>query len=125
MNSQQSILTGVTAANAISKGVSLNISRQVDGLYSLQPLPTAAPHRTMVHLIGLRRGRLVCLGASAHHKKRYVVRCDCGAYTIRTARALSNESNDQDRCGKCRAIAQAKRDYAYHVLGIDLDIRTL
>ena len=60
-------------------------------------------------LTGRRRGRLTVLGLSAVGKG-WVVRCDCGVYTIRKAKAILNENNEQDRCEECRHLAHLKRN---------------
>ena len=60
-------------------------------------------------LTGTRRGRLTVIGLSADFNSRWVVRCDCGVYTLRTPKAVKNESNETDRCGECRHLSYLKR----------------
>jgi hypothetical protein len=64
------------------------------------PLPANAP--SLVDLTGWRRGKLTVIGF--HGKKRWVCRCVCGYYTLRSARALKNEHNIQDMCDRCRQV---------------------
>tara|TARA_R110002126_G_scaffold174431_1_gene322986 strand:- start:214 stop:639 length:426 start_codon:yes stop_codon:yes gene_type:complete len=64
-------------------------------------------------ITGVRRGRLVAIGIAAKTKKRWVVRCDCGTYSLRSVKAMLNKKNDQDRCGDCSHLAFLKMD-EYH-----------
>lgn len=51
---------------------------------------------------GARRGRLVVQGLSRDKKHRWVARCDCGVYVVRTAKAMKNPKNTSDCCLTCR-----------------------
>jgi hypothetical protein len=73
---------------------------------------------------GLRRGRLTTIGYLGHwplrskkkkHKLKglWLTRCDCGLYEPRTARAMKNVKNWQERCQKCRAIYYIKRNQKF------------
>ena len=57
-------------------------------------------------LTGKRIGRLVVAGLSIE-LRRWVCRCDCGTYTLRTTKALKNGSAAP--CGQCYMLARAKR----------------
>lgn len=57
-------------------------------------------------LSGLRVGRLRVVGLSTT-LRRWVCRCDCGIYTLRTPKALKNGSAAP--CSQCYMLARAKR----------------
>lgn len=50
---------------------------------------------------GFKKGRLLVLGLY-NKPKRWVCKCSCGTYTVRTVSALRNERNDDDCCTVCR-----------------------
>lgn len=74
---------------------------------SANPLPTypvAEWQRVspkMVNLTGRKVGFLTVLGFGGN--KRWVARCVCGTYTLRTAKALTNPANTEDACDRCNA----------------------
>jgi hypothetical protein len=78
------------------------------------PLPIKSPlamsisqfknNNQFVDLTGAKIGWLTVVGASPEYHGRWVVRCVCGAYEIRTAKAIKNKKNDEDRCIVCRAV---------------------
>ncbi len=62
---------------------------------------------------GQRKGRLVVTGkypqnVSKKRTARYVVRCDCGRFTIRCAKSIRNSKNKNDMCGECRQVENLK-----------------
>lgn len=75
------------------------------------------PLRGQLDLTGQRFGRLVVIGLSARAKKNnnapagWVVRCDCGWFEERTAKALRRgcdreELNNNVACSECGYVAQ-------------------
>jgi hypothetical protein len=77
------------------------------------PLPLhPSPETFPLQLTGNRRGRITCLGPSVSTngkgKRLYACRCDCGSYTLRTAKAIQNPANDADSCEGCRHLARIK-----------------
>lgn len=58
--------------------------------------------KTFCNLKGVRFGRFTVVGLSRDVKARWVVRCACGTYEMRTAKAIKNELNTVDCCEKCR-----------------------
>jgi hypothetical protein len=60
-------------------------------------------------LTGKRRGRLTCIGMSCDFPKRWIAKCDCGFYVVRTAKALRNKKNDEDCCLACYRAKQLAR----------------
>lgn len=69
------------------------------------------------HLIGMKVGRLTCLGLSADTPKRWVVRCVCGNYLLRSAKALNNPNNAHDACDHCRHLIEIKRSEIWRRTG--------
>ncbi len=83
-----------------------------------EELRTRQARETAQKLIGQRFGRFTVLGYAADQpennkrKARWVVRCDCGSYEYRTAKAISNPANNVvDRCLVCRDDAYHGRKY--------------
>ena len=74
-------------------------------------------------LTGRRVGRFTVLGISRNFSRQWVVRCDCGRYSTRTAKAVKNPENTQDRCEHCRHLAFLRRDEYKRNTGRDKDIR--
>lgn len=74
-------------------------------------------------LTGQRIGRLTVLGMSSQTPNRWVCRCDCGRYTQRTAKAIKNPENSQDRCSHCKHLAFLKREDERRSTGKHVDIR--
>lgn len=62
-------------------------------------------------LAGIRKGRLVVIGVleikktSKHNRATWVCRCDCSRYVARTAKAINNPENKEDRCSLCKHTA--------------------
>ena len=65
-------------------------------------------------LTGIKKGRLTVIGLSASFSKdngrgyRWVVRCSCGRYEIRTARTIM-KGNQLDMCNVCKSTAFKQR----------------
>lgn len=78
-----------------------------------------------INLAGIKFGRFTVVGLSKHKSGTWVVRCACGAYEDRKAKAIRNPENFGDRCTKCRAVAQERRSYEWHKNGVEIDWRTL
>ena len=67
------------------------------------PLPTMPfPRSGGENLRGRRFGRMTVVGYSAEKRGRWVVRCSCGVFTLRTAKAIRNAANSADACQRCR-----------------------
>jgi len=71
-------------------------------------------------LSGITFGRMKVIGLARDIKKRWVVRCSCGMYTIRTAKAIKNPANSKDRCEECRHLAYLKRAQHYREYNRDI-----
>ena len=66
--------------------------------------PPGAPNLT-----GSRFGRFLVVGWSRDYKTSWVVKCDCGIYTTRRTKAITNHANSEDRCERCRRFAYAAK----------------
>lgn len=100
--------------------------RNVDRPY---PLETRKPTRSEINapgfidLSGHRFGRFIVVGISVDAKASWVVRCQCGRYSLRKSKAIKNPENTQDRCEHCRHLAFLKREEKWRRTGIDQDVR--
>lgn len=106
-----------TAALVVSRGE--HFEPEVDTskmVYSDTPLPIKRPtnaaksNPAYKDLTGLRNGRLTVMGLYAGGKGRWVVRCACGKYEVRTAKAVKNIANN-DMCSFCHAVERIKHIY--------------
>lgn len=118
------------AARVIGAGVKYEPATKGVPVDSDNPLPVAKSlpaalkdNPSFSDLTGKRRGRLTVVGVSESQYSRWVCRCDCGRYTIRSAAAIKNANNEQDRCSHCRHLAFLKREEHYRNHGKDADIR--
>lgn len=66
-------------------------------------------------LSGSKFGRFTVIGIADEpprkHGAKWVVRCSCGCYEHRTAKAIRNPNNGDDCCKKCRDLIFIKRRY--------------
>lgn len=74
-------------------------------------------------LTGRRFGRFVVVGIARDFCPQWVVRCACGRYSTRKAKAIRNPENTQDRCEHCRHLAFLKREEVWRRTGKAADIR--
>lgn len=82
-------------------------------------LPSAKP--IIAELTGKRFGRLTVIGLAKVQAQsgtmkrkqhaRWAVRCACGDYEFRTAKAIRNPTNTDDMCRKCRQVEVNKKRY--------------
>lgn len=90
---------------------------------------TPPPMRQTPHdapkLVGIRFGRFTVLGMHKTLPGSWVVRCSCGDFEIRKAKAIRNPNNFGDRCVKCRNVAFERKNYEFWANGHELDARTL
>ncbi len=110
-----------TAAMVFSKGVAapdVKITcEHWEVCPPLKPKKLTSFQLTSDDLTNCRRGRFVVMGMARDHKARWVVRCDCGDFELRTAKALRNPRNSDDKCVKCCKIDQAKRHHEFVTTG--------
>lgn len=70
-----------------------------------------ARSKAAAKMIGHRTGRLKVVGLYAGKTSKWVVRCSCGDYELRTARALRNPHNKNDKCQNCHHLGRVKHRY--------------
>lgn len=90
------------------------------------PIPTSHRDPKTPDLSGLRVGRLTVLGYWGRHndqsrsrrtgtaaKHRWVVRCDCGMYSVRRATSLTKTRarHDDDCCDRCKHLDRIRKNY--------------
>ncbi|MEY2117100.1 hypothetical protein [Rhodanobacter sp. FW106-PBR-R2A-1-13] len=68
------------------------------------------------HLLGYRYGRLTVVGL-ALVPSRWVVRCNCGTYSLRTTKAICNPINNIDSCQSCQHKLFLRRREIYQRTG--------
>lgn len=97
-----------TAALVTGKGYQYTPDKKVLTADQSFPIPTRSVAKNMPDLTGLRCGRLVVIGLARDTAKRWVVRCDCSTFTLRTAKAIRNPANGGDKCEHCRHLDHLK-----------------
>lgn len=65
--------------------------------------------REDTNLMRKRVGKFTVIGLSANVAARWIVKCDCGMYALRRARAIINPENTLDRCQKCEHLRNTDR----------------
>ena len=94
-----------TAARVTSRGYQYIPNKKIETLDSPYPIETRALeiNQPQKDHSGRRFGRLTAIAPYAHKRKRWVCRCDCGTFTVRTTRAVQNTKNN-DACEECRHL---------------------
>lgn len=115
-----------TAAMVMSAGTHyepvLNTQNDRKNPLPISPVSKAeAGQADFKDITGFIFGRFTVLGRHSE-SSRWVVRCDCGVYTTRKKKAISNPKNSQDRCQMCRKLISIKRSYAFNKTGKDQNI---
>ncbi len=117
------------AARVISNGESFEYKANGTDQDSELPLPiTKATKAQLMNpkfkdLTGSQLGRLVVLGRSADRKGRWVCRCVCGRYALRSAAAIAAAAPDA-ACTQCYLLAVAKRKDFERRTGRQADTRS-
>lgn len=102
------------AARVVGAADSYEFKMSDGAVNSFLPLPTRPVSRAeacqpcFTDLTGTKLGRLTVVGISAEVLARWVVRCTCGTYGLRTARAIKAAAPDAC-CHQCHLLALAKR----------------
>lgn len=97
-----------TAARVLAKGEHFVSSKKVLTADTEFPIKTRPIPLNMEDLRGFTFGRFTVIGCAAHEKGRWVVRCSCGVYTLRTTKAVKNPANERDCCEQCRHLRHLK-----------------
>ena len=112
------------AARVTRGGINYTPNKKILTDDSDLPLPTI-PNPSSVHdLSGHKFGRFVVTGWFAGGGK-WVVKCNCGIYTTRKTKAVTNPNNKQDRCERCRHLAFLRREEHWRIHGKDINIDEL
>ncbi len=102
------------AARVVSRGESYEFRPSAGAVNSDLPLPVRKPTvgeiatSTFLDLSGRKLGRLTVIGLSATTPARWVCRCICGIYALRTSKAIKAAASDAC-CDQCHLLAVAKR----------------
>lgn len=130
------VLTGrpvdQTAARVTQPGpAGLTSSRSIPGdtiLAAAPPLTRAVP-ADVPDLTGTITGHLRVVGLwrsqcghrGSANRNRWVCRCVCGYYVIRTRKALRNPINQRDACDRCLHVRHLKRAHHWRTTGEQLE----
>lgn len=116
-----------TAALVVSKGFEYQPEKIICRRDQDCPIPTRdiSKNINIENLAGLKFGRFTVIGLARDVPKRWVVRCSCGTYSIRTAKAIKSEGNYGDRCDKCKHIAYLRKRDIWQSSGLEVDERDL
>lgn len=99
------------AALVVSSGFRWNPTlpdRLVDSVWDAPKKCRPTPP-DMMHLLGMRRGRLVAtgwMGVNRNSKPVWQMRCDCGRYTVRFIRGWAKRVGVFDQCAACESTAK-------------------
>jgi hypothetical protein len=114
-------------ALVVAGGESFEPSVKVVQLERDTPLPVRQMSRAEMgsrqDLRGKRFGRFTVVGIYAEKPALWVVRCDCGTYCTRKAKAIQNPANDFDRCTVCRDLLHLRRSDVFRRTGLHRDPR--
>lgn len=119
-----------TAARVVSAGTHYVANkRHGSQVFDVRPPTRQANYRDKSvpgyrDLTGSRRGRLVVVGLSDGAGLKWVMRCDCGAYVVRTNKAANNPANTADACEECRHVLYLKRADVHRRTGKDVELET-
>ena len=101
-----------TAGKVVSSGVHYEPSKIIDCVDQDMPIPIDWHKKKGPKLKNARFGKLTVVGWALDLNGRWVVKCDCGRYSVRTSRAIRNKNNKADCCEICRHLLYLKRtDY--------------
>jgi hypothetical protein len=97
-----------TAARVLAKGTHFVGDKKILTADSELPIKTRALPHNMEDLRGVNFGRMTVIGVAADAKGRWVVKCSCGVYTLRSTKAVKNPANEIDCCEQCRHLRHLK-----------------
>lgn len=114
-----------TAKRVIQKGIHYIPSKKISQAhFEIQPAIIPIPGNSPVK-IGYKFGRFTVIGGARSGNGNkcalYVVRCTCGHYEYRTAKAIFNPKNNLDMCQICRDLIYLKRFDEYRQHGYNED----
>ena len=86
------------------------------------PIATRKLEKNIKDLAGTRFGKFIVIVLAKHVPKRWVVKCACGVYTLRTSKSINNPQNNRDQCELCRHLEHLKMQDLYKRIGDKADI---
>lgn len=99
-----------TAGRVVRPGEHYHPDKTIDAVMSETPIPVKPVSKKVAgRIIGQRQGSLVVIGSARDYENRWVVRCDCGQYTIRRSKSINNPNNSDDCCEYCRHMLWQRR----------------
>ena len=60
-------------------------------------------------LTNIKFGRFKVIGLKKDNASRWVVRCSCGVFELKKAKAIKSELNSHDMCNVCRKFEYLKK----------------
>ena len=97
-----------TANLVTQKGIHFNSNKKIQ-VKEWDKCPKISYFRGHTTLNGRKFGKMTVVGLSRDIKKRWIVQCECGKYTIRTAKAIKNPENNWDCCEECRNVIYLRK----------------
>ena len=98
------------AARVLGKGVDYTPDEKIMTADQDMPIPVRTYiHPDARHFIGKKFGRMTVIGQALNAHKRWVVRCQCGTYTLRKMKSVNNPNNQNDCCENWRHLLYLKR----------------
>lgn len=76
-------------------------------------IKTRAVQKGQLDLTGERYVRLTVVGLSEEVNGKWVCRCDCGKYTLRTAKSIKKKTKESGCCDECHHLAALRRKEAF------------
>ena len=110
-----------TAIVAFSPGERFQVEPQAGLVTSMQPLPLRdkiQANPNMVDLTGTQFERMTVIGLSRDYMGRWVVRCACGRYELRTAKAIRAGGKGECGAGLCFECNAARKGLFKHNHGL-------
>lgn len=117
-----------TAARVMARGTEY-VSGVSNGAATYQEMPIATrpigraakqnPH--FVDCTGVKFGRFTVIGLAAEHPQRWVVKCACGFYSLRSTKAVRNPKNTTDCCKECQHLLYLKRTEIFRRTGRNVE----
>ena len=120
-----------TAALVTSKGThyEMKVKSQVPeyiGPPAMLPRNKLPIAPSLTDLTGRKKGRFTVVGMAAEGKGKWVVRCVCGTYTIRSSQSVKSVDKNPlahfDACRECMNLAYLKREEIYRRTGKDANL---
>lgn len=84
---------------------------------SALPIPTTPVQNGQPDLTGVINHRLLVIGKAANAKGRWVCRCTCGTFCLRTTKAIRRR--EPDSCYACYMLATRKKSDYFRRTGRD------